>query len=75
MTGGEDGLAGEGACDGLMGGEAVEAAGADDVADQGMDVGPPGRAEAVRHLAEDHAGAQRALGRVVGRRRVARSWR
>lgn len=53
-----------------MGGEAVEAACADDRSDQGMDVGAPGRAEAVGDFAEDDAGSECPLGRVVGRRHV-----
>jgi len=53
-----------------MGGKAVEAACADDGSDQGMDVGAPGRAEAAGDFAEDDAGSECPLGRVVGRRHV-----
>lgn len=54
---------GEGGADGLEGGLAVEAAGRDDGADVGVDLGAPDRAEAVRHLAEDHRGEQARLSR------------
>lgn len=69
-SGSEDILACEGASDCLMGGEAVEAACADDRSDQGMDVGAPDRAEAVGDFAEDDAGSECPLGCVVGRRHV-----
>jgi hypothetical protein len=41
--------------------------GFDDGSDIGVEVGAPLRSEAVCHLAEDDAGAQRPLGAVVGR--------
>lgn len=54
-----------------MGGDAVEAPGADDGSGQGMDVGAPERAEAVGDLAEDDAGPECAFGTVVRGRSVA----
>ena len=54
-----------------MGGEAIEAACADDGSDQGMNVDAPDRAKAAGDLADDDARAERAFGRVVGRRHVA----
>ena len=54
-----------------MGGEAVEAPGADDGANQGVDIGAPERTEPVGHFAEDDARAQHLLGGVVGGRVIA----
>jgi hypothetical protein len=49
-----------------MSGETMEASGADDGADQGVNVAAPDRAKAVRHLSEDDAGAESAFGGIVG---------
>jgi hypothetical protein len=50
---------------------ACEVAGGDNGAEVGVDLGPPFRAEPVRHSAEDHQGPQRPLALVVGRLDVA----
>lgn len=56
----------EGAVDGVERGERVTAAGVDDGADAGEELDAPIGTEAVGDLAEDDAGAQVALGAVVG---------
>src|SRR6202163_1433299 len=50
---------------------AGEAAGRDNGAEVGVDLGPPFRAKPVRHSAEDHRGWQRPLALVTGRLDVA----